>query len=262
MSAADVAMVALARTAPGIAPTVSPQHGLAVEADLLIGQVEQSQQVGVGAEAPVTDADAVLCAQPCRDQRVVHTFDGERRDWQGRRTGTGSEHSDAGDRSKTGAQPLGQLVVVSFDRRPADPLQLIDGRVQGDGTDDVGGAGLLPLGRIGPHDLVEIDEIDGAAASQERIAVGEGVPRADEGAGAEGRVHLVPAPRDVVDGRWDRAMGRELGGIDEHRNPTGAGRFGDVLERWHPAGDVRRAADGKQLRAGRSRRGRRRPRRR
>ena len=106
----------------------------------------------------------------------------------------------------------------SFDRPPSDPVELVDGRVERDGTDDVGGAGFFTLGRIGPHDLVEIDEIDGAAASEERVAVGEGAPRSDEGAGAEGRVHLVPAPRDEVDRRRERPMGCELGGIDEHRD--------------------------------------------
>ena len=111
-----------------------------------------------------------------------------------------------------------RAVVVGADGRPADPLQLVDGGVEGDGADDVGRAGLLPLGRVGPHDLVEVDEIDGAATGQERVAVGERVPRADEDAGPERGVHLVAAPGHEVGVGGQRPVGGELGGVDEHRD--------------------------------------------
>ena len=54
---------------------------------------------------------------------------------------------------------------------PADPLQLVHGRAEGDGADDVGRAGLLALGRVGPDHLVQVDQVDGAAAGEEGVAV-------------------------------------------------------------------------------------------
>ena len=38
-------------------------------------------------------------------------------------------------------------------------------------ADHVGRAGLLALGRIGPDHLVEVDQVDRAAAGEERVAV-------------------------------------------------------------------------------------------
>ena len=58
------------------------------------------------------------------------------------------------------------------DRVPADARELVDRGVQRDRAEHVGRAGLLPFGRIAPHDLVEIDEVDRAAAREERVAVG------------------------------------------------------------------------------------------
>ena len=118
----------------------------------------------------------------------------------------------------------GELVVVGGDRVPADALELVDGRVERDGADDVRRAGLLALGRVGPHDLVEVDQVDGAAAGQERVAVGEGRPGADEHAGAERGVHLVPAPGEVVGGGRQRPVGGELGGVDAAPGRRARGR--------------------------------------
>ena len=85
-------------------------------------------------------------------------------------------------------------------------VERVDGGVQGHGADDVGGAGLFPIGRVGPDHLVEVDEVHGAAAGQEWVALGEGAPWADEHSGAEGGVHLVAAPGEEVrlggQGRW------------------------------------------------------------
>ena len=74
-------------------------------------------------------------------------------------------------------QPGRERGLVGPDGVPADPLQLVHGRAEGNGADDVGGAGLLPLGRLGPDDLVEVDQVDGAAAGQEGVAGLERTPR-------------------------------------------------------------------------------------
>ena len=61
---------------------------------------------------------------------------------------------------------------------PADPLQLVHCRAEGDGADDVGGAGLLAFGWLGPDHLVQVDQVDRAAAGEERVAGLEGVAAA------------------------------------------------------------------------------------
>ena len=176
MSASEVDSPALARTAPGMLSAVAGQHGAAVRGHLGRRQAEQAQQVRVGAEAAVAHADAVLGAEPRGHQRVGHAVDDERRHRQRRRRGRRPEQAHAsGSRRARVAARRASCVVVRGDRRPADALELVDGGVQGDRADHVGRAGLLALGRLGPHDLVEIDEVDGAAAGQERIAVGERV---------------------------------------------------------------------------------------
>ena len=69
--------------------------------------------------------------------------------------------------------------LVGRDGVPADPSELVHGRPEGHRADDVGRAGLLALGRIGPDHLVEVDQVDGAAAGQEGIAVLEDPARPD-----------------------------------------------------------------------------------
>ena len=135
-----------------------------------------------------------------------------------------------------------------LDGRPADAFDFVDGGMERDRAEDVGGAGFFAFGRVGPRDFVEVDEVDGAATGEERVTVGEGASRPDEGAGAEGGVHLVPAPRHEVDRGWQTSVGCELGGVHEDGHAALVGGDGDVVDRGHPAGDVRRAADGQQLR--------------
>jgi len=56
---------------------VSPADGLVVRTDLGGAEIEEPQQVGVGAEAAVADADGVLGAEPGGDQRVGDAVDDE-----------------------------------------------------------------------------------------------------------------------------------------------------------------------------------------
>ena len=64
--------------------------------------------------------------------------------------------------------------VVLDDRRPTELLERFDGGVEGHRADDVRGARLLAVGRIGPDDLVEVHQVDGTPTGEERIALGEG----------------------------------------------------------------------------------------
>ncbi len=146
--------------------------------------------------------------------------DRERGDVEGR-----AEQADAGrSRARPGRRRRASSSSWSAIGVPADGRELVDGGVERDGADHVRRAGLLPLGRLGPDHLVEVDEVDRPAAGEERVAVGEGAPGPDEHAGAERGVHLVAAPGQEVGGGGHRAVGGELGGVDEHRDARGRGR--------------------------------------
>ena len=205
------------------------------------------------AEAAVPHADPELRAEPGRHQRVVHPVHGEGRHGQtvvvpGAGLGPRSEHVDTLD----GAQPVVQLRrqrrLVGTDGVPADPLQLVHGRAEGDGPDDVGRAGLLAFGGFGPDHLVQVDQVDGAPAGQEGIAGLEDAPRADERAGAEGRVELVPAEGHEVGSRRQGSVGRQLGRIEQDGDAPLVRRGADLLDRWQPARHVGSSRHGQQRR--------------
>src|SRR5438105_1524849 len=132
------------------------------------------------------------------------------------------------------------------DRGPTDTRQLVNGGMKSDGAKHVGRTGLLPLWRICPHDLVEVDEVDCSAASQEGIPRAERPPWSDENARPERRIHLVAAPRDEVGVCRQRPVGSELSGIDEHRYTPLVGGFENRVERWHPTRHIRGAGDGEE----------------
>ena len=85
-------------------------------------------------------------------------------------------------------------------------VELVDGGVERDGADDVGRAGLLALGRVGPDHLVEVDEVDGAAAGEERVALGE-APTAGRSARRR-RTVRTSCGRSTRGSRRRRACGR------------------------------------------------------
>jgi hypothetical protein len=122
----------------GDAPPVAPADRLVVAGNLLLAQVEEAQQVGVGAEAAVAHADAELAAQPGRHQGVRDVLDDEGGDRQAARPGARTEQAHPVDPAEPVVQPADELVVVGADAVPAQPVELVDGRVEGDGTDDVG----------------------------------------------------------------------------------------------------------------------------
>ena len=173
----------------------------------------------MGAEAAVADADAVLGAEAGGDQGVGHAVDDERRDRQRRVVGAAGR---AGGRPAIAASPCAQLrargvVVVGGDRGPADALRARrSAACEGDRAEHVGRAGLLALGRVGPHDLVEVDEVDGAAAGEERVAVGRTRARGPMSTPAPNGAYILwplHATKSAVGGQ--RSVRRELGGVDE-----------------------------------------------
>src|SRR5205807_256383 len=60
--------------------------------------------------------------------------------------------------------------------------------------------------------------------------------------------HLVATPRHEVGVGRERAVGRQLGGVDEHGNASSVGGLDDGFDGGHPAGDVGRAGDCEKLR--------------
>ena len=77
MSASLVDRPALARTAPGIERRSPRQHGVAVLVDLVGVEVEEPEEVRVGAEATVAHTDRLLGAEASGDEGVVHAVDDE-----------------------------------------------------------------------------------------------------------------------------------------------------------------------------------------
>ena len=188
-----------------------------------------------------------------RHQRVVHAIDRERCDGEpvaGLRSDVTarSEHMDAADGTESVVQPCGERRLVGPDGVPADPLQLVHGRPEGDGADDVGGPGLLPLRWLGPDDLVEVDQVDGAAAGEEGVARLERPPRCDQRAGSERRVELVAAEGHEVRSRRQRSVRGELGGVEQDRDAACVRLLTDLVDRGQPTGDVRRSRQGQQRR--------------
>ena len=134
---------------------------------------------------------------------------------------------------------------------PADVVQLVDGGVQRDRADDVGRAGLLALGRVGPHHLVEVDEVDRAAAGEERVARRRTVARGPMSTPAPNGAYIL----------WPlHATKSALGGSGRCGASWAASTSTGTPRSWAAAmissiggsqpGDVRRAGDREQPRRG------------
>ena len=208
----------------------------------------------MGAEAAVAHADGVLGAQDRGQQRVAVALELEGRQRRhGRRSRRATARAAAAPARR--ASPAARRADEAHARAPAtashtelaeDPAR----RPERDRAHDVRRAGLVALGRIGPHDVVERDELDRPAAAQQRLAALEGATAGDERAGPERRVELVPRQREVVDARArhvDGAMRRELGGVDEELGAVVVRDRGELGQRPHLAGDVRGARDGDEV---------------
>jgi ABC-type transport system involved in cytochrome c biogenesis ATPase subunit len=146
------------------------------------------------------------------------------------------------DEPTSGVDPLARARLAL----PADLEQLVCGHAERHGAEDVRGAGLLAVGRDRPDDLVEVDEVNSAAAGEERVALDERGTRADEGTGAVGGVHLVTAEGEEVGLGRERSVGCELGRVDHGRHAALMRFIDDRAERGEPSGDVRGACHRQQ----------------
>ena len=159
----------------GDGATLAASHGGAGLRHALGADAEQADEVGVRAEASVAHADAELGAEARRHERVVHAGDGEGRDGEPVRSpGPASARgpstwtpSMARNPSWSRAESAASWARIGV---PADPLQLVHGGAEGHRPDHVGRPRLLSFGGLGPDHLVEVDQVDRAAAGQERVA--------------------------------------------------------------------------------------------
>ena len=122
---------------------------------------------------------------------------------------------------------------------------------EGDRADHVGGACLVPGGRVRPLGPAEPDLADGAAAGQ----VGRGrlqpVPPSDQHARPVRCVQLVAGEREVVNpglGQRDPPVRDQLRAVDHDPRAVAVRERGQLGQRRALAGDVRRAGDGQQRR--------------
>ena len=188
----------------------------------------------MGAEAAVADADGVLGAEPGRDQRVGDGVDDERRNRQGDPPGT-AEQAHAVDAGQAVAEPLRHDPVVGGDGVPSEMRRASMAAWRATAPSTLGepassrsGGSVQTTSSRSTRSTAPPPARNGSPSAN----VGRGP---DEHAGAERRVHLVAAPRQEVGGGRQRAVRRELGGVDEHRDAPLVGGGDDRVERREPA---------------------------
>ena len=162
-------------------------------------------------------------------------------------------HGQPVDRRQTVAELGGEPLLVVADDVEARRRELVERRRHGDRTDDVGGAGLVAGRTVEPFDVAAADPAHGATAIEVRRRPIEPVAPADEGAGSERGVQLVPGERDVVGAEpleVEAAMRRELGGVDDDAGAVLVRRGDDRRQRHQLPRHVARARDGDEIDVG------------
>lgn len=127
--------------------------------------------------------------------------------------------------------------------------QAVAGRGEGDRTDDVRAAGLVPGRTLLPDDTPRGHRLGGSAAGEVGRGGVEPVGAAGQHAGTEGRVELVAREHDVVQaevGEVHRAVRGVLGGVEHHPRPGLAGDRRELTDRPDLAGDVGGAGEDDQ----------------
>ena len=202
-------------------------------------QAKQVGDVRVGAEAAAAHADAVLVAEDGGDQTMVEAVDGERDDADrvDRRRDRRAVQAQAGDP----VQPVrrrSRVSSASWAAIRSSPIVVEGRRRRGEATAPRT-FGLPASSRSGrsAHATASGDGDDGAAAAM----VGAGanhVAGPIERAGAERGVHLVRRQGDevevarvVVGAHVDRAVGGQLGGVDEDAPADGVHLRCQVVDR-------------------------------
>ena len=132
----------------------------------------------------------------------------------------------------------------------ADLVQVLERGRERDGAEHVRRARLVALGRAVPLDVLERDRRRRAAAPDVRRARLEEAHGRDEHARAERREQLVAREGAVVDaerGELERAMRRELGGVDAELGTGLVREPRPERDVRHVARHVRGARDGHEL---------------
>ena len=176
-------------------------------------------------------------------------LDDERGDGEGGQVVVGAEEAHPVDRRPTRDAAPRRGGVVGDDVRPADGGERVDSGVEGDGADDVGGAGLFPIGRVGHTTSSRSTQVH-----RRRHRPGTGrLPRR-----CPGGPMRTPPPKGAYilwplqarkSARVAGGGGGELGGVDEHRDVAGVGGVDELVDGGQPAGDVGPGGDGQQPRA-------------
>ncbi len=236
--------------------SVAAQHAFTHLVSFFGGQAQQVQDVGVGAEAAAAHANAKLIPQHGRGEEMRHVLELQRDDAQplggAGRVGIAKD-THAGHRRQALQGVLGQLGFVAGHLSHADGGQLADGSRQGHRADGVGAAGLVTVGRLGPGDAVEGDDLHRAAAGHIGVAARKNVAPANDGAGPKGGIHLMGRDRDEIQVRRvvQRAHGHlavwgQLGAVGQDVGAGGVRFFGQAVDGVQVAGDVAGAGDGYQ----------------
>ena len=145
-----------------------------------------------------------------------------------------------------------RLLFVALDRRPADRLDVVDGRRQADRFGRGRRAGLEAARRIVVGRRLEGDAPDHAAAALPGRHRGEELPPPVERADAGRTVDLVAREGEEVAaerGDVDPHVGGRLGAVDEHRHAGSVRAAHQVGHRQHRAERVRDVREGGELRA-------------
>ena len=157
----------------------------------------------------------------------------------------GAVDAEPGDCAQPCERVAEQQALVIDDAVPADLAQRRRRRGEGDGPEQVGGSRLLPVGKVGPCDVVERDRVDGAAPTMVWRAR-ERVSAPDNRAATERRVQLVRRQRHEVEvlgivmgTHVDRPVRGQLGGVDEDSPACGMHPSSQFVDRRGDPGDVR-----------------------
>ena len=205
----------------------------------------------MGAELAVADADAVVAGEVLGDVAGEAALDDEGDDADAGVVGAPEgELADAGDGGEAVAEAGDQALLLVDQGGPAGGGQRVAGGGDGEGAEDVGGAGLVAgLGVLMPFALGGADRTDRAAALEVGVGALQPVAAADQDAGAEGRVELVAGEGDVVEverGEVELAMRDELGGVDQDAGAVAVRDVGEGGDRPELAGHVGGGGDDQQ----------------
>src|SRR5690606_39038859 len=146
---------------------VAGENPVSPRAGLVFAELQQVDHVGMGAETATAHADAPFITEDGGEQEVIDSFDVERDDaylFVGQRRVGLPVDAHAGDRAQLAQGIADQRFLVSGNRIHAHAHHRLRRRRPRHRADEVGPAGLLPVGQAGPVDLILGHDVYRAAA--------------------------------------------------------------------------------------------------